>query len=181
MTAERSAAAGTVTVRALRADEVESWRDIRLRSLRDAPDAFGTTYEQASAWPGERWATLVGWATAPDALQTVYLADLDGTVVGCARVSHGEDGGTALVTSMWVEPTARRRGVATALLEACEGWARDGGCLRIELEVAELNPDARLLYERAGFLETGEFRELRDGSTARTVVMLKSLAPMADR
>ena len=163
------------TVRALHAGEVDLWRGIRLRALRDAPDAFGTTYEQASAWPDETWVTHVGWATAPDALQAVYLADIDGAVVGCARVSQEDGQETALVTSMWVDPASRRRGVAAALLEACEAWARSRGCLRVELEVAELNPGARLLYERAGFVETGELRELREGSTARTVHMTKSL------
>ncbi len=165
----------TVTVRALRSDEVDLWRDIRLRALRDAPDAFGTTYDQASAWTDTTWATHVGWATAPNALQAVYLATVGGAVVGCARVSQEEGSDTALVTSMWVDPAARRRGVAAALLEACERWARDHRCRAMELEVAELNPGARLLYERAGFVETGELRDLREDSTARTVVMAKRL------
>ena len=166
-----------VTVRALLPGEVELWRSIRLRALRDAPDAFGTTYEEALAWPDEQWATHVGWATAPDARQAVYLATVDDTVAGCGRVSQEDGSVTALITSMWVDPAARRRGVAGALLDACEQWARAAGCTSVELEVAELNPGARLLYERAGFLETGELRQLRDGSTARTVVMAKALEP----
>ena len=169
-----------VTVRALLPGEVDLWRDIRLRALRDAPDAFGTTYEQASTWPGETWTTHVGWATAPDALQAVYLASLGETFVGCARASQEDARETALVTAMWVDPAARRRGVAQALLEACEVWARSHGCRTVELEVAELNPGARLLYERAGFEVTGEIRQLREGSTARTVVMAKTLAAVSE-
>ena len=163
------------TIRALRPGEVDLWRTIRLRALRDAPDAFGQTYEAAAALPDEQWARVVESATAPDATQSVYLAALGETVVGCARVSHEPESTTALITSMWVDPAARRRGVAQALLGACEDWARAAGCSAVELEVAELNPGARLLYERGGFAETGAFFSLRDGSTARTVHMVKSL------
>jgi len=168
-------ATSTVTVRPLLAGEVELWRDIRLRALQDAPHAFGTTYEEAMAWPDDRWATHVEWATAPDAPQSVYLADLGGTVVGCARVSREDASDTALVTAMWVDPASRRKGVASILLEACEDWARARGCHRLELEVAEANPIARVLYERAGFVATGELHLLREGSTARTVHMAKGL------
>lgn len=167
--------ANAPTIRALRSGEVDLWRSIRLRALREAPDAFGTTYEEAIAAPAEQWQRNVESATAPDGLQAIYLAEIGDTVAGCARVSRDPERTTALVTSMWVDPAARRQGVAAALLMACERWARDHECDVVELEVAEQNSGARLLYGRVGFVETGEVRELRDGSTERTVVMAKTL------
>ncbi len=46
-------------IRRLRVDEADSWRNIRLRMLQDAPSAFGTTYAEALATPAEEWARPV--------------------------------------------------------------------------------------------------------------------------
>ncbi|HEV2121542.1 MAG TPA: hypothetical protein VGW38_02055 [Chloroflexota bacterium] len=42
-------------VRPLRASEVMQWRRLRLRALRDSPDAFGSRYEEQVEWPLSRW------------------------------------------------------------------------------------------------------------------------------
>ena len=44
-----------VAVEQLLAREIERLRAIRLRALREAPDAFGTTLEEAEARPPEDW------------------------------------------------------------------------------------------------------------------------------
>jgi ribosomal protein S18 acetylase RimI-like enzyme len=56
----------------------------------------------------------------------------------------------------WVDPDARRRGVARMLLDATVGFARDHGDREVFVSVAEGNDPARLLYERYGFVATGE-------------------------
>lgn len=50
-----------------------------------------------------------------------------------------------------VEPSMRRHGVASQLLEACEAWLRERGVSSIELNVFSFNEDAIAFYQRNGF------------------------------
>lgn len=52
---------------------------------------------------------------------------------------------------LYVREDARRRGVASALVEAAIERAKARGCRRVELDVSESNPAAWALYEAHGF------------------------------
>lgn len=54
-----------------------------------------------------------------------------------------------------VSPEARRRGLGTALLGHVLAWARARGAAACHLEVRRGNREARRLYARFGFAETG--------------------------
>lgn len=45
-------------IRALEPHEVSLHRELRLRALRDAPDAFGETFAEAEAQPISYWEEL---------------------------------------------------------------------------------------------------------------------------
>ena len=80
------------------------------------------------------------------------------------RVAHARDGGVvgyliawfvldeAEIANLAVVPTARRHGVARALLEAIIAEARESRIARLFLEVRESNAAARALYASMGFL-----------------------------
>jgi ribosomal-protein-alanine acetyltransferase len=59
------------------------------------------------------------------------------------------------ILSLAVDPEARRRGVARALLEQLEAAARDGGATELVLELREDNAAALALYQSLGFNQTG--------------------------
>ena len=61
-----------------------------------------------------------------------------------------------LVYSMWVAPQARGRGVAADLIAAVREAAVEAGAEAIGLHVFEGNDRARRVYERLGFVFTGE-------------------------
>ena len=63
--------------------------------------------------------------------------------------------GEAEILTLAVDPAARRRGVARALVEAVLNAARDAGADALWLEVAEDNAAARALYAAAGFDQVG--------------------------
>lgn len=44
-----------IIVRAFKPEEWSQYRRVRLSALKDAPDAFGTTFEEAEAYPDETW------------------------------------------------------------------------------------------------------------------------------
>ncbi len=125
-------------------------REVRLRALADAPDAFWTTLAEAqrmdeAAWQ-ERLAPSTGW----------FVAVADGLDMGLAACTeHRDSDGSAHVVSMWVAPQARRLGAGRLLLDACVAWARERGLTPVRLEVVDANVAAVGLYERYGFLPTG--------------------------
>jgi RimJ/RimL family protein N-acetyltransferase len=137
--------------------EWQAWRDIRLRALRDSPDAFGSTYAREVAFAEADWRRRLEDPTS------VSVLALEGhRAVG--MVGGFQDlPGWLHVIAMWVDPGARGRGLAQGLLRAIHHWADDRG-LRLHLDVSTANPGARRVYERYGFTITGETRPIRAGS-----------------
>jgi ribosomal protein S18 acetylase RimI-like enzyme len=58
---------------------------------------------------------------------------------------------------LYVEPHARRRGVARALLQGAAARARRDGKLRMSLSTAKTNVNAQALYESLGWERDNEF------------------------
>ena len=56
-----------------------------------------------------------------------------------------------VLNDLFVEPQARRRGVAQALLDAATDFARADGAARLELETNHDNLTAQALYDAAGW------------------------------
>ena len=73
------------------------------------------------------------------------------------------DGGRVQVWGMWTDPEHRGRGHARALLDALLGDAVAKGT-PVGLHVNTANPVARAVYEKYGFVATGELEPLRPGS-----------------
>jgi predicted GNAT family N-acyltransferase len=70
----------------------------------------------------------------------------DGTVVATCRLLA--DGATVKLSRMAVAASARRRGIASALLQEAERRVREQGAQRLALSA---QTDALGLYERAGY------------------------------
>jgi GNAT superfamily N-acetyltransferase len=161
----------------------ETLRDIRLAALRDAPDAFGSTYPEQAAFTRERWLDRI-------AGNGTFLAYLDkGEPVGdeVARVGdpgepvglaggYQEESGVIELVSMWVRPRARGHGVGEALLDAVADWARTThNASALHLWVTETNKPARLLYERNGFTATGERQPVPSNPALTEIAMSRPL------
>ena len=134
----------------LRAGDGERLRAIRLRSLRDSPDAFATTFADAATLGLEHW------NRQPEQLAT-FIATERGTDLGLVRGAlpdHPQD--AAYLVSMWVAPEGRRQGIGSALVDTVVQWARAEGMTRLLLDVSELNEPAIAFYTRKGFVPTGE-------------------------
>jgi GNAT superfamily N-acetyltransferase len=154
-------------VRRLRADEWAAYRSIRLLALLDAPDAFGSTYQRELAFGDEEWQARI---SPPDG--AVFVADGPDDLVGLAIGAPApSNAGAAALFAMWVAPAARRLGVGRALIAAVKAWAIDAGYPRLGLGVTTTNAPAIALYERAGFVATGDRFPLRAGSDLTIQIM----------
>ncbi len=159
-------------VRRIRADEGARLREIRLRALADAPDAFGSTYSDTVTRPPEMWTARAAEDAAGE-VSVLFVAEKDEKWVGLAgHVGLDQTPGEPQVVSMWVDPARRRSGLAGRLLDAVMAWARDRGAERVHLWVTEGNSPAIALYERFGFAFTGESAPVRSDSALKELKMV---------
>jgi RimJ/RimL family protein N-acetyltransferase len=122
-------------------------RELRLRALRDAPDAFSSAPEREEAYAPETWEQRAG---------TVVVAEEGADWLGMAGwYADGDLPAIANVWGVWVDPRARGRGIGRRLVEATIAAARAAGHRRLELAVTDRAPAAEALYERLGFRRTG--------------------------
>ena len=134
-------------------DDWRRVRAVRLRALRDAPDAFGMTLAEGQAKSIGGWRKRLEDPNSTTFVATTTEGEDVGIVVGCPY--NGQIGAAGLF-SMWVAPEFRGSGVGGGLIDALIAWARaDSQITRILLDVGDHNIDAIRLYESRNFLPTG--------------------------
>ena len=131
--------------------DVDQVREVRLRALADAPDAYWVTEAEALAEPIEAWRDRLARPRG-----ATFLAEHGGAAIGMAvgNTHHDIDGDAGLY-AMWVAPEARRAGVGRVLIEAVLGWANAEGFPCVRLTVADANAAAIAAYRALGFTATG--------------------------
>lgn len=153
-----------ISVRPVEPDEWRIYRDVRLRALLDAPNAFGSTYEAEAGRTDEMWAARISAAVASGRARVFFARDGE-NVCGLTWCNSSDDEQMVVnVFQMWVNPTSRGMGVARALLRAAIDWAEYVGARRVCLDVAEAEAPAMGLYMACGFRPAGEMRPLRENS-----------------
>jgi ribosomal protein S18 acetylase RimI-like enzyme len=151
-----------VEIRQARATDWELLRELRLRALADAPDAFASTLDKEVAFPQEVWRQ---WAEGGPTSAN-FLAHRGGAGIGMAAIFADPSAPRRMhLVAMWVDPSHRRRGVARALIDRAVRWADQRQACEVVLWVADHNRAAWTLYERIGFRPTGERQPLPSNPT----------------
>lgn len=148
-----------VEVRAVRPDEWESLKSVRLRALRDSPDAFCTTYVEAAAFGDDVWIDRAGVESESMSFIAVDGEEFVGLAVGVMC-----NDGVLDVVSVWVDPQHRGAGIAQRLMSAIEDWGTALGATVARLDVEAENERAGKFYARLGYASTG-VRETYPGRT----------------
>ncbi|MEV7322565.1 GNAT family N-acetyltransferase [Streptomyces sp. NPDC093970] len=160
---------GDCVVRAIRADEWEAVKRLRLVALRDpvARIAFLETYEDAVDRPDSFYRERAERSAAEPSGARQFVAEAaDGVWVGSLTVLVEEAGSTdwagvpverrqGHVVGVFVRPEHRGTGLIDALFDAGVDWAWEQGAERVRLLVHEGNPRAQGAYRRAGFVPSG--------------------------
>lgn len=154
----------SLMIRTLEPHEWPKYRDVRLRSLADSPDAFGSTLAAEQDRTPEAWAARLS-AAAVSGQDYPLIAELAGAVVGLlwAKVD-ATNSSVVNVFQVWVAPASRGRGVAATLLRAAVQWARSKNARVVQLGVTCGDTSAVRLYVREGFQDFGSPEPLRPGS-----------------
>jgi GNAT superfamily N-acetyltransferase len=155
-------------IRRLGPDEWQTFRVVRLAALKDAPYAFGSTYEAELSRTEERWRSAL-------TDRARFVAESAGEVVGTVGAGASDVTGTAALTALWVAPGARGRGVGEALVNTVLEWAREAGYEQVMLWVVEGNSAAESLYQRTGFRRTGAVQMVRPGDPRIEYEMARQL------
>jgi GNAT superfamily N-acetyltransferase len=104
-----------------------------------------------------------------------FRAFRDETLIGCIFAERRPD--RVYLGRLAVDPARRGQGVGWALLAAVEGYAREVGAPRLELGVRLVLADNIRLFQRAGYVITGQASH--PGFDVPTYhVMEKELAPI---
>ena len=149
------------TIRPITVDDVDAYRQARLRALREDPDWFSERLDDVSAQPEEFWVERVS-ANARHESSSTYLAWREGNVVGLVLGLWPEPATAPELRGMWVASEARRMGLGAALVDRVRRWAVDRGAESLELWVMTGNEPARRLYERCGFELKSDHRSAPD-------------------
>ena len=163
------------TIRRLAPQDWPTYRALRLRSLFDAPYAFGSTWAREDALPDEHWSGRLA-AAAVSGNDYPMLAEIDGSAAGLLWAKVDADG-DALVNlfQVWVAPECRGLGIAAALLREAVAWAQTKNARTVQLGVTCGDTPATRLYARAGFVAVGAPEPLRDGSALLSQTMRLAL------
>jgi ribosomal protein S18 acetylase RimI-like enzyme len=147
-----------VEIRPLADVDATEYHELRLRALREHPDAFTSSYEEDRlkplAWARSR---LVPSTESPH--DFVLGAFADGKLIGILGMSvepREKIRHKGHVFGMYVSPEYAGHGVGQKLMNCCIERARGiAGLEQLQLTVTESNIRAKSFYEKAGFQSFG--------------------------
>jgi RimJ/RimL family protein N-acetyltransferase len=145
-------------IRTLGEADLEAWLALRLRSLREHPDAFGRTPEEDDAL--DRWRQY--FRTMDTEGDGFILGAFEGGLigmVGCQREAPKKARHRAFIWGMYVVPEIRQRGIGRQLLlEAIARARRWEDFDHLALSVMTHQEAARRTYLACGFEPIGLHR-----------------------
>lgn len=148
------------TIRRIRVGEGSALRDVRLRALRTDPDSFAATHDLASSRDDDAWEKMTAAAASGDQ-EALFVVEGDPAFAGLVGAfARPEEPATRHLYGMWVDPEARGSGIGIGLVDAVIDWTRAAGGDEVKLWVVESNLPAVRLYQKVGFVPTGEAQPL---------------------
>lgn len=89
------------------------------------------------------------------------IYDQDQNVVGCGAIREYALG-MMEIKRMFVDPSARKKGIAKLIINELEMWAKDLGASKCILETGNKMKDAISLYQRCGYHQIPNYQPYED-------------------
>jgi RimJ/RimL family protein N-acetyltransferase len=135
-------------------DEWSRLREIRLASLLESPEAFGSSYEREIAFTEKEWRELFN-------LNSYLVASIDGKDIAMMFLERlrGDFGATCWVGGCWSNPQYRGIGALRSMFDYVDSVKDQRGWQIQGLGVFIVNESAITAYEKLGFKAMGEVQE----------------------
>jgi putative acetyltransferase len=142
---------------------VEDTYELELRSVpfEHADSVMLRSAQQAELAARYRSDSEPGVKPNSDSVIVFLIAYVDGVPAGCGGLRQLDDGGLE-IKRMYVTPAQRGSGIAIALLNGLEQWARAQEAKQLMLETGTEQPDAMRFYEREGYSRIENFGAYAD-------------------
>lgn len=156
-----SVASARVRVRAATVRDLDAVVELRVALLREHPGH--PIYGRLRPDVVERARGLFG-AQLRSTMEVIFLAEHEGAAIGVLRCVESvgspllEPARYAYVSSTYVRPEFRRRGVLRALLRAADRWARARGLDQMRLHNVAGSADAEGAWSALGFAVVEQVR-----------------------
>jgi RimJ/RimL family protein N-acetyltransferase len=145
-----------MNMRVLDENDAAAYQTVRLRSLREHPDAFGASWEEERSQSTENVAAQLRDNPPNTCTLGAFMAGELVGIVSLNRFMRSKVRHKAMVGGMYVVPEARGNKIGEALLNAALAHARMmEGVQDVSLAVTVGNNSARNLYIAAGFVPWG--------------------------
>ena len=140
-----------ITIRRILPGEADLFKQMRLRSLQEAPYAFPVTYEAALQRSLESWREQAE-RTARGSDRATFIAFAEDTPVGMAALYRREEEVEAgELLQVWVSPEYRGTRLAWDLMDVIFQWAGENHFGSVIAGVTKANARAVRFYTRYGF------------------------------
>jgi RimJ/RimL family protein N-acetyltransferase len=144
-----------MSIRILTRADAAAFRELRLRALREHPEAFTSSFDEEVQKP----LSVTEQRIAGQDGNVFWGAFVDGEIrgmVGLMREPRTKNHHKADIVAMYVAPELGRRGLARGLLQAAIDYARNEARVeQLVLTVTRTNQAAAKLYKAAGFVTFG--------------------------
>lgn len=154
------------------------YKALRLRALKEDPQAFASKYEEQLAYSDDKWQKRI--QEAVDGKSWLLFAQTDGELVGMAvgfQTPKDVQDKTANIASVFVVTEARGQGVAKKLMNELTNKIKSSDRVtKLKLEVNIDQTAALKLYESLEFVKVGQQDYLMgDGKTYAEYLMEKNI------
>ena len=141
----------SISVRRVLDSEWEIYKQLRLKSLKSNPEAFGAKFDEAVLRPDTEWQKQTqNFATSKEAVNFIALYNENPVGLVSSYISD-----KAEMFQMWVDSDVRGIGIGKQLVLNLKTWLKDIGETTLYATVYKDNTPALKLYQNLGFIEIG--------------------------
>lgn len=166
-----------ISIRRISPEDAAILRELRLRSIADAPDAFGQPITEARARPDSEWQRSARQSSHGNS-RTWLIAEVGGQPVGLVQGRRRRPK-TLMLFSMWVDPVARRAGIGRQLIEELEDWGLGWDADETILWVFAGNASAIGFYRDLGFEIVRAGQDAESGARFAALAMRRSIRSLS--
>lgn len=171
MTNNEKANKSTVEIIQLPVAEWEKYKELRLRALKEDPQAFGSNYNDSLMFPDTKWQERL--QKVVDGESWAVFARQGEELVGMMFAMKEADEGVVSIVSVYVANEARGQGISGRLMSTIIRQLGENKISLIKLSVNQDQQAAVGLYKKFGFEEVGKEDGIMGNGVKQTELLME--------